>query len=207
MKSFLIVLSALSACHALEIKMIPSTPLTGAKFDTETYGKDIIFAFWRSAEQSDRMWKTSKWDMLATEAHKIVRSKNVTIADVDCSASSNHFFCKRFDAFDISDKKYPILGYSFYNEPFKRYDGDLGYPELSAFLFDYFERSCTLNEKYCSFEEQEILNQTASMSLRDIMSDRQDLLDATNVIFKFTKIRRFRRSSKSHICSQISQYS
>lgn len=181
MKSFLIVLSALSACNALEIKMHPSTSLRGDTFDTDTYGKDIIFAFWRSSEKTDRLWKTSKFDMLATEAHKIVRSKNVTIADVDCTISANHFFCKRFDAFDVTDRNYPMIGYSFHNEPFKRYDGDLSYPALSKFLFDYFERSCTLNEKYCSDEELQLLNETASMTLRDIMSARQKLLDETDV--------------------------
>ena len=66
---------------AVDITMIASDSLSGPTFDSVTYGKDIMVLFWERGDKNDRMFKTSAWDMLATEKAKHV-TRPIVIADI-----------------------------------------------------------------------------------------------------------------------------
>lgn len=162
---FVFILNVYADTPPIEIKMIDATKLDGETFDSETYGKDIMFLFWESSNDHDRRFKTSRWDMLATEKDKWVRSHNVTIGEMDCS--HNWLFCKRFIGFNVTGLSYPFIGLSYNNERFKKYNGTMDYPSLTNFLHGYFERNCALNENWCDEEEQELLYKWRNMTLQE----------------------------------------
>ncbi len=151
----------------IQIIMTDALALEGDTFDTVTHGKDIMFLFWNSSTHHDRMFKGSTWDMLATEKDKWSKSNNVTIAEMDCGLEKNNYFCTHFIAFNIRNLTYPYIGYSHNNERFKRYNESMDYPSLTSFLYEYFERNCALNAKWCTQEELRILGEFRNLTLSD----------------------------------------
>lgn len=148
-------MSAAVYTNDVNIKMQPADKLHGETFDTVTYGKNIMFLFWSNKHHDSKMFKTSAWDMLHTQKEMHVRSRYVMIGEVDCGAVGNRRWCDHFIAFNISGLNYPYIGYSYHNEPFKLYNGSMGYPALTQFLGHYFERNCAINDEWCSEEEIE----------------------------------------------------
>ena len=168
---------------AVDITMIASDSLSGPTFDSVTYGKDIMVLFWESGNQNDRMFKTSAWDMLATEKAKHV-TRPIVIADMDCSILDNKEFCSKWIAFNTTGLEYPYIALSYYNEPFKQYNGSMAYPSLTNFLYEYFERNCVLNEKWCTEEEREYLDNWDFMSLEQLMEEHILMTRETKGIVK-----------------------
>ena len=121
-----------------------------------------------------------EWDRLHTQKDTLLpTNNNVMIAEVDCSKDS---FCEHFIAFDITDLTYPFIGYSYYNEPFKLYDGAMEYPALRTFLFDYFERSCVYNTKWCTEEETLLVKKMNGMTLDELIKSHMDYNYETKVV-------------------------
>tara|TARA_B100000674_G_scaffold93280_1_gene65743 strand:- start:572 stop:1408 length:837 start_codon:yes stop_codon:yes gene_type:complete len=152
----------------IKINMINALHLEGDTFDNVTYGHDIMFLFWNSSSYHDRMFKGSAWNMLATEKDKWVKSnQEIIIGEMDCGLEKNKFFCTNFIAFNISNLTYPYIAYSHNNERFKRYNGSMEYPALTSFLYEYFERNCALNRKWCTEKHLEILQQFEKLPLQE----------------------------------------
>lgn len=135
-----------------KIHLEPSEAIEGYDFDNVTYGKNIMCLFWHSNHDESRMFKTAQWDMLHTQKHWYVKSENVTIANVDCHNIRSQEFCAKFIAVNIT--KFPTIIYSYFNEPFKKYNESIKYSKLTDFLFSYFERSCVFNKKHCKDKEE-----------------------------------------------------
>ena len=161
--------------------MTTSVSLNGSTFDTYTYGKDIIFLFWESSDADDRMFKSSAWDMLATEKDKHV-SREIIVGDMDCN--KNREFCSKWIAFDTIGLAYPYIAMSHNNEPFVQYNGSMAYPDLTDLLFEHFERNCVLNEKWCTEEERELLDRWDFMELEDLMKEHLAIQKETDRIVK-----------------------
>lgn len=168
------------AMDSTSITMIESEPLYGDTFDQSVYGKDIIFLFWDSTVTSARLYKTSKWDMLATEKDKWVRSRNVTVAEVDCAHRRSRKWCKNFVAFDISELSYPFIAYSIKNEPYKHYTDSMEYPALTKLLFEYFERSCVYNGMWCTEEEIAWIEAWRNLTIPEQLQVHHTINEATN---------------------------
>ena len=163
--------SAVIETEPIQIKMLDALHLEGDTFDTVTYGKDIMFLFWNSSVYHDRMFKGSTWDMLATEKDKWAKSNNVTIGEMDCGLEKNIYFCTHFIAFNIRNLSYPYIAYSHNNERFKRYNESMDYPSLTSFLYEYFERNCALNEKWCTDDETHLLSVFRNLTLADQLKE------------------------------------
>jgi len=160
--------SAVIETEPIQLKMIDATELTGDTFDSFTYGKDIIFLFWNSSIHHDRMFKGSTWNMLATEKEKWVTSnKDLIVGEMDCGLHKNKYFCNHFIAFNTSELTYPYIAYSHNNERFKLYNGTMEYPTLTSFLYEYFERNCALNTKWCTETQEEHLLRWKNMTLSE----------------------------------------
>lgn len=174
---FFILFTLLPLCIAdpIKITMVDALPLEGETFDTVTYGKDIMFLFWNSSNRDDRMLKSSAWDMLATEKDKWVTSNNVTIAEMDCGLQKNNHFCTHFIAFNISNLTYPYIAYSHNNERFKKYNGSFEYPVLRTFLYEYFERTCSLNEIHCSDNDKKLLARWRNMTVKEQLREHIEI--------------------------------
>lgn len=169
--------------HAMDstsITMIESDALYGDTFDQSVYGKDILFLIWDSSVTTNRMYKSSKWDMLATEKDKWVRSRNVTVGEVDCAHRRSRKWCKNFAAFDISELEYPIIAYSINNEPYKHYNDSMEYPALTKLLFEYFERSCVYNDMWCTEEENELIEAWRTLTILEQLVMHRTINEATN---------------------------
>lgn len=182
--SFLFSTSWAVKTSDIEITMKPSLALNGSSFDADTYGKDIMLLFWESTSKEDRMFKQSAWDMLATEKDKHVMSRPLMVADMDCGLKKNVDFCTRWIAFDITNLTYPYIAYSYLNEPFKRYNGSLSYPDLTKFIFEYFERNCAANRKWCTEEEQDFLQKWNGTSLKDLIREHTEMQKETETMVK-----------------------
>ena len=128
--------------------------------------------------------------MLHTQKDIHVQSKYVMIGEVDCSLLKNKPWCEGFMAFNISELNYPIIGYSYGNEPFKHYNGSMEYPTLTRFLNEYFERSCARNKRWCDAEEEELLKQWKPLTLRDKLVVHAEIMEATKqVVHSFESYR------------------
>ena len=140
-----------------------------------------MFLMYDSTDMGNRMFKTSAWNMLHTQKEWYVQDRPIMIGSIDCSMEANltKQWCKKFIAFDISNLSYPIIGYSYNNEPFKHYDGSLEYPALTKFLFEYFERNCATNSKWCDEETKLLLDMWNPLSLRDKMLEHIKLMEAS----------------------------
>jgi len=138
--------------------------------------------FWKSGNKANRMFKSSTWDMVATEKEKHVVSRPIVIADMDCSLSENIDFCTQWIAFNTSE--FPYIALSYYNEPFKKYNESMSYPALTEFLYEYFERNCVLNEKWCTEEERERLDEWDHMTLERLMKEHMAMKSETEAIVK-----------------------
>ena len=141
------------ACANNKIKIESSETIEGYDFDNVTYGKNIMCLFWHSGHDESRRVKAAQWDMLHTQKKWYVKSENVTIANVNCHDLRSREFCDKFIAVNITE--FPTIIYSYFNEPFKKYNASLKYSKLTDFLFSYFERSCVFNKKHCKDEEEE----------------------------------------------------
>lgn len=166
----------------VKINMKPADELSGETFDTETHGKNIMFLMWDGSDKDNIMFKTSAWDMLHTQKDIHVQTKYVMIGEVDCSLLKNKEWCRGFMAFNISELSYPIIGYSFGNEPFKHYNGSMEYPTLTRFLHEYFERSCVRNKRWCDMEEMTLLKQWKPLTLRDKLVVHSEIMEGTKTM-------------------------
>lgn len=135
-----------------KINMEPSETIEGYDFDNSTYGKNIMCLFWHGNHDESRKFKAAQWDMLHTQKHWYVKSENVTIANVNCHHVRSREFCAKFIAVNIT--KFPTIIYSYFNEPFKKYNASLKYKKLTDFLYSYFERSCVFNSNHCKDEDE-----------------------------------------------------
>lgn len=181
---------AVTYTNDININMVPADELNGNTFDTETHGKNIMFLMWDGSNKDDVMFKTSAWDMLHTQKEIHVQTKYVMIGEVDCSVLKNKPWCEGFIAFNISELNYPIIGYSYGNEPFKHYNGSMEYPALTRFLHEYFERSCARNKRWCDAEEEELLKQWRPLTLRDKLMIHAQIMDGTKqMVSSFEKYR------------------
>lgn len=167
--------SSVTYTNDVNIKMEPADRLYGDTFDSETYGKNIMFLFWSNKHFDSKMFKTSAWDMLHTQKDLYVRSRYVMIGEVDCGLVTNKRWCDTFIAFNISGLNYPYIGYSYHNEPFKLYNGSMEYPALTEFLHHYFERNCAINKEWCSEQEEEYLKLYTKMTLKEKYKRHIDL--------------------------------
>lgn len=182
--------TAVTYTDDIKIEMVPADELSGETFDTETHGKNIMFLMWDGSNKDDIMFKTSAWDMLHTQKEIHVQTKYVMIGEVDCSRLKNKPWCNGFIAFNISELSYPIIGYSYGNEPFKHYNGSMEYPNLTRFLHEYFERSCVRNKRWCDAEEEELLKQWRPLTLRDKLVVHAEIMDGTKqMVNAFEKYR------------------
>ena len=180
--SILSISTAVTYTNDINIEMVPADELDGESFDTETHGKNIMFLMWDGSDKDNIMFKTSAWDMLHTQKDIHVQTKYVMIGEVDCSRLKNKPWCEGFIAFNISKLNYPIIGYSFGNEPFKHYNGSMAYPDLTRFLHEYFERSCVRNKRWCDAEEEELLKQWRALTLRDKLVIHAEIMEGTKTM-------------------------
>ena len=188
--SIINISTAVTYTNDVNIEMVPADELDGKTFDTVTHGKNIMFLMWDGSNQDNIMFKTSAWDMLHTQKDIHVQSKYVMIGEVDCSLLKNKPWCEGFMAFNISELNYPIIGYSYGNEPFKHYNGSMEYPTLTRFLNEYFERSCARNKRWCDAEEEELLKQWKPLTLRDKLVVHAEIMEATKqVVHSFESYR------------------
>ena len=177
---FSLLLTQSLAMETSSITLKPCETLYGDTFDQSVYGRDIMFLLWDSNFLPSKLFKTSKWDMLYTEKDKWVRSRNVSIAEVDCSQRRSRRFCKYFAAFDISQLKFPIIGYSIKNEPYKHFNESMEYPSLTKFLYEYFERSCVYNKNWCTENEKELVNEWRNWSIYEQLEEHHRINHAIN---------------------------
>lgn len=178
---FFYLLGHAFAMDTTSITMQPAEKLYGDTFDKSVYGKDIMFLLWDSTYLPSKLFKTSKWDMLYTEKDKWVRSRNVTIAEVDCHHQRSQMFCKHFSAFDTSELWYPIIGYSIKNEPYKHYNESMEYPNMTKFLYEYFERSCVYNENWCTEEERKLISNWSNLTILEQLKLHHAINKETNI--------------------------
>lgn len=164
-KILLLVWSCVNANQ--KIKIVPSEAIEGYDFDNVTYGKNILCLFWHSNHDESKMFKQAQWDMLHTQKEWYVKSENVTVANVDCHNIRSQEFCAKFIAVNITT--FPTIIYSYFNEPFKKYNESIKYRKLTDFLYSYFERSCVFNKKHCKDEaEWEKISKWKQMSHDDL---------------------------------------
>ena len=182
--SIILSVRANQVTQAESIVLQPSTVLYGDTFDNETYGKDIMFLFWSSKQTKSKLFKTSVFDMLYTEKHKWVFSKNITVANIDCAYARNLNFCLNFAPFEA---KLPhTIAVSNNNEPFKQYNGSFTYPALTKFLYEYFERSCVHNKQWCTEEDEELIRFWKNLTLEEqVLAHKQINEDSDTAIKAF----------------------
>lgn len=194
LKHIILFATILCCSNALTVEMIESVELTGSTFDNFTHGKHIIFTFWSSYDSDSRMFKTSTWDMLSGEIKKIVRFDAPLVASMNCADARNSEFCFKWKPFNIT--KYPMIAYSYNNEPFKLYNesNGMGYPDISQFAHDYFERNCALNPKYCTPREYELVEGWKNLTLVGQVTAHMEL--KKNVDKKIREFEKFRLSLK-----------
>ena len=143
---------------------ITSLKLTGDTFDTVTYGKDIMLLFWDSSLPGDSSFKSKVWDRLHRQRNDHVRSSNITVGEMNCHLKENHHFCTNFITFSVRQME---IAYSYNNEPFKQYNQSMSFSSLTTFMYDYFERNCVYNDKWCTKEEKDRLTKFRQMTLSD----------------------------------------
>lgn len=194
LKHIILFASILYCSKALTVEMIESVELEGATFDNFTHGKHIIFTFWSSYDRDSRMFKGSTWDMLSGEINKLVRYDPPLVASMNCADHKNSEFCFKWKPFNIT--KYPMIAYSYNNEPFKLYNesNGMGYPEISQFVHDYFERNCALNPTYCNPREAKQVEEWKNLTLVGQVKAHMELKKSVDK--KIREFEKFRLSLK-----------
>jgi len=145
------------------IEMIEA-PTLGDNFYQYTEGKHVVCLLWSSQVVPERMFKMSKWNMLATEKDKW--AKGVEVVDVDCAQTPT--LCQQLGGENE-------IVYSYNNEPFKIYSDSREYPSLCQFLHDYFERECLRNVKYCTEKQNASVAAWQKMSLWQLIEAHIDI--------------------------------
>lgn len=181
---FQIIVHIASSTPDAEIKLVPSESVYADTFDDTVQNKSSMILFWSSDNQDSKMYKTSKWDMLASEIHKHVRSTQVTVANLDCGDARNQDFCNTFDAFDTTSLVYPFIGISHSNESYAKYEGSMEYPVLVDFVQEHFERDCVYNRKWCTEKELNLIEQWKNMSLADQIKLHAHAMEVTTKIIE-----------------------
>lgn len=177
-----------TAEDVVEIRMVPSTPVYVDTFQNVTTNQSTMILFWSSNDKHSKMYKTSKWDMLASEKDKHVQSTNMTVGNVDCGNSRNVAFCRTFAAFDVTNIDFPYIGVSYFNEPFQKYNGSMEYPALIKFINEHFDRQCREHRKWCTDDELKLLGEWEKLTLAQKLKLHEETMRKTEtIISKFNK--------------------
>lgn len=177
-----------TAEDVVEIRMVSSTPVYADTFQNVTTNQSTMILFWSSNDRHSKMYKTSKWDMLASEKDKHVKSTNMTVGNVDCGNSRNVAFCRTFAAFDVTNMDFPYIGVSYFNEPFQKYNGSMEYPALIKFINEHFDRQCREHRKWCTDDELNLLGEWEKLTLAQKLKLHEETMRKTEtIISKFNK--------------------
>lgn len=177
-----------TAEDVVEIRMVPSTQVYADTFQNVTTNQSTMILFWSSNDKHSKMYKTSKWDMLASEKDKHVQSTNMTVGNVDCGNSRNVAFCRTFAAFDVTNMDFPYIGVSYFNEPFHKYNGSMEYPALIKFINEHFDRQCREHRKWCTDDELKLLGEWEKLTLAQKLKLHEETMRKTEtIISKFNK--------------------
>ena len=191
MRRFLIIFITAYVSTAedrVEIRMVPSTPVHADTFKNVTTNQSTMILFWSSEDRHSKMYKTSKWDMLASEKDKHVQSTNVTVGNVDCGNRRNVAFCRTFAAFDVTNMDFPYIGVSYFNEPFQKYNGSMEYPALIKFINEHFDRQCSEHRQWCTDDELKLLDEWEKLTLAQKLTLHTETMRKTeNIISNFNK--------------------
>ena len=192
MRCFIIFILTVSIARGQDmtnVKLKTSTAMNGNTFDNMIANTSCMVLFWSSNDSPSRLFKRTQWDMLASEKHKHLNSKDdVLVGEIDCGDTRNVPFCRAFVAFDVTKLTYPYIGLSYFNESFRKYNGSMEYPNLVDFFRTYFNRDCHSNRTYCTEEELGLLDEWSKLTIVEKIKIHRSLLIATDqLVANFTR--------------------